>query len=131
MDVIISLENLEKVLWYVLVPLIVVLLCFYLFIFIYDRKTKKKDAYHNYVINYIGNVISIIFGAAFLGVTIGFSCAFIQTLTDYGMVQENQFLYYLVLFFSILPLIFFLFFIGKFIKNLKRKEELDRKEQEL
>ena len=131
MDVIISLENLGKVLWYVLVPLIVVLLCFYLFIFIYDRKTKKKDAYHNYVINYIGNVISIIFGAAFLGVTIGFSCAFIQTLMDYGMVQENQFLYYLVLFFPILPLIFFLFFIGKFIKNLKRKEELDRKEQEL
>ncbi len=131
MDIIVSLESLEKVFWYVIIPLIIVLVFFYLFIFIYDRKEKKTNSEHNYVINYFGNIISIIFGAAFLGVTIGFSGAFIKTLQDYGMMNENQFLYYFVMIFPVFPLIFLLYFIRKFMKNIKAKEKLDRKEQEL
>lgn len=136
MELVFSFEHLEKVIKYVVIPLLVVLLVFLIFQFIYKIKHRNDmDSEKNYIINYWSQVISIIFCAVVLGVVNGFSIAYIQEVRNYGLIEQNQFFYYFLMFFPIVPFVFLIIFIRKFLKNIKEykneKELYNEKEDRL
>ena len=129
MKTIYSMENLKVLLFYVMLPLTIILILFYLFTKIYSNKRSNADInYTNYVINYWSNFLGIFFAATLLSVSIGFAAAFIKTLNELEIVAENIFLYYFFMLFPIIPCIFLLSYIRKFLKNIKKKEELEKRD---
>lgn len=130
METIYSMENLKVLLFYVMIPLTIILVLFYLFTKIYLVKRRNANINHtNYVINYWSNFLGIFFAAILLSVSIGFAAAFIKTLDELAIVDENIFLYYFFMFFPIVPFIFLLIYIRKFLKNIKKKEELEKRDE--
>ena len=126
-----SEENLMVLLFYVVIPLIIVSIIFFIIVKIYEHYNKDKDLNRtNFVINYWGNVIGIIFTAILLSVSIGFSLAFTQNVRELNAIEENYFLYYFFMVFPVVPLIFLIYYISKFIINIRKKEKIDNRESE-
>ena len=118
-------------LFYVIIPLLVILVLFFIGTKIYEHRNKDKDLNQtNYVINYWSNVMGIIFTAILLSVSIGFSLAFTENVRALNVIEENIFFYYFFMVFPVFPLFFLIFYIVKFINNIRRKEKLDKEEIE-
>ena len=126
-----SEENMRVLLFYIIIPLLVILVLFFIGTKIYEHHNKDKDLNStNYVINYWSNVMGIIFTAILLSVSIGFSLAFTENVRALNAIEENIFFYYFFMVFPLFPLFFLIFYIVKFINNIKRKEKLDKEEIE-
>ena len=69
--------------------------------------------------------MGIIFTAILLSVSIGFSLAFTANVRDLNAIEENIVFYYFFMVFPAFPLFFLIYFISKFITNIRRKEKLD------
>ena len=124
-------ENLKFLLFYVIIPLLLILFIFFIITKLYEHHNKGKNLNRtNYIINYWSNVMGIIFTAILLSVSIGFSLAFTENLRVLNAIEENIFFYYFFMVFPVFPLIFLLYYIYKFISNIRRKEMLDNKESE-
>ncbi len=118
-------------LFYVIIPLLVILVLFFIGTKIYEHSNKDKDLNQtNYVINYWSNVMGIIFTAILLSVSIGFSLAFTENVRALNAIEENIFFYYFFMVFPVFPLFFLIFYIVKFINNIRRKVKLDKEEIE-
>ena len=118
-------------LFYVIIPLLVILVLFFIGTKIYEHRNKDKDLNQtNYVINYWSNVMGIIFTAILLSVSIGFSLAFTENVRALNVIEENIFFYYFFMVFPVFPLFFLIFYIVKFINNIRRKVKLDKEEIE-
>ena len=127
MKIILS-PSLQKVIWYVIVPLIVIMLLFSIGVFFYNLKNHdKKPNETNYWINFWTSILFIIFGAILLAVSIGFCVAMIKNMYDYKIVKDQKFFYYLFLFFPLVPLSFLAVSISKFIHNLSLKYIIEEK----
>ena len=121
-----SEENFRVLLFYVILPLTVILLLFFVGTKIYSALRKDKDINQtNYSINYWTNFLGVLVTAILLSVSIGFALSFTRTVRDFNAIEENAFLYYFFMVFPIIPLIFLIIYIRKFIVNIKRKEKLD------
>lgn len=126
-----SEENMRVLLFYVIIPLLIILVLFFIGTKIYEHRNKDKDLNRtNFVINYWSNVIGIIFTAILLSVSIGFSLAFTENVRALNAIEENIFFYYFFMVFPLFPLFFLIFYIVKFITNIRRKEKLDKEEIE-
>lgn len=126
-----SEENMRVLLFYVIIPLVVILVLFFIGTKIYEHRNKDKDLNRtNFVINYWSDVIGIIFTAILLSVSIGFSLAFTENVRALNAIEENIFFYYFFMVFPLFPLFFLIFYIVKFINNIRRKEKLDKEEIE-
>ncbi len=124
-------ENLKFLLFYVIIPLLLILFIFFIITKLYEHHNKGKNLNRtNYIINYWSNVMGIIFTAILLSVSIGFSLAFTENVRVLNAIEENIFFYYFFMVFPVFPLIFLLYYIYKFISNIRRKEMLDNKESE-
>ena len=118
-------------LFYIIIPLLVILVLFFIGTKIYEHRNKDKDLNRtNFVINYWSDVIGIIFTAILLSVSIGFSLAFTENVRALNAIEENIFFYYFFMVFPLFPLFFLIFYIVKFINNIRRKEKLDKEEIE-
>ena len=127
-----SEENFRVLLFYIILPLTVVLLLFFAGTKIYSALNKDKDINQtNYAINYWTNVLGILVTAILLSVSIGFALSFMQTVRDLNAIEENAFLYYFFMVFPIIPFIFLIVYIRKFIVNMKRKEKLDELDKDV
>lgn len=132
MSIMISLVNLRKIFFLVILPLLITIILFTLFSIIFKAKYKKeRPEYTIYVINYWSNVLGIIFAAIVTGLAIGFCIAFTATLKKYDLVATNQIVYYILLVFPLIPLSILIIFVSKLLKTLKYREthELDKKEE--
>ena len=126
-----SEENMRVLLFYIIIPLLVILVLFFIGTKIYEHHNKDKDLNRtNFVINYWSNVMGIIFTAILLSVSIGFSLAFTENVRALNAIEENIFFYYFFMVFPLFPLFFLIFYIVKFINNIRRKEKLDKEEIE-
>ena len=122
-----SEENMKVLLYYVIIPLLIILFLFFIGTKIYEHHNKDKDQNRtNFVINYWSNVMGIIFTAILLSVSIGFAVAFIENVRNLNAIEENIVLYYFFMVFPAFPLIFLIYYIVKFVLNLKRKEESEK-----
>ena len=131
MKVMISLVNLEKIFFLVILPLLITIVLFTLFTVIFKAKNKKeRPEYNIYVINYWSNILGIIFAAIVTGLATGFCLAFDATLRKYGLVATNKIIYYTLLVFPLIPFSILILFVSKLLKTLKYREthELDKKE---
>ena len=126
-----SEENMRVLLFYIIIPLLIILVLFFIGTKIYEHRTKDIDLNRtNFVINYWSNVMGIIFTAILLSVSIGFSLAFTENVRALNAIEENIFFYYFFMVFPLFPLFFLIFYIVKFINNIRRKEKLDKEEIE-
>ena len=126
-----SEENMRVLLFYVIIPLLIILVLFFIGTKIYEHFNKDKDLNRtNFVINYWSNVMGIIFTAILLSVSIGFSLAFTENVRALNAIEDNYFLYYFFMVFPVFPLFFLVFYIVKFITNIRRKEKLEKLEIE-
>lgn len=124
-------ENMRVLLFYVIIPLIVILILFFIGTKIYEHFNKNKDENRtNFVINYWSNVMGVIFTAILLSVSIGFSLAFTENVRALNAVDENIVFYYFFMVFPVFPLIFLIYYICKFIINIRKKEKLDEESEE-
>lgn len=126
-----SADNMKFLLYYIVIPLVLILIIFFIGTKIYEHHNRNKDSNRtNFVINYWSNTLGIIITAILLSVSIGFSLAFRENLKILDVVDENIFLYYFFTLFPILSLLFLVFFVSKFIINIQKKEEFESKESE-
>ena len=126
-----SEENMRVLLFYIIIPLLIILVLFFIGTKIYEHRNKDIDLNRtNFVINYWSNVMVIIFTAILLSVSIGFSLAFTENVRALNAIEENIFFYYFFMVFPLFPLFFLIFYIVKFINNIRRKEKLDKEEIE-
>ena len=126
-----SEENMRVLLFYIIIPLLIILVLFFIGTKIYEHRNKDIDLNRtNFVINYWSNVMGIIFTAILFSVSIGFSLAFTENVRALNAIEENIFFYYFFMVFPLFPLFFLIFYIVKFINNIRRKEKLDKEEIE-
>ncbi len=126
-----SEENMRVLLSYVIIPLLVILILFFVGTKIYERFNKNEDKNRTiFIINYWSNVMGIIFTSILLSVSIGFSLAFTENVRNLNSIDENMFLYYFFMLFPILPFLFLIYYIAKFITNIRKKERLYDSESE-
>ena len=126
-----SERNLRVLLFYVIIPLVVILILFFIGTKIYAHYSKNKDQNNvNYAINYWSNVVGIIFTAILLSVSIGFSLAFTANVRNLNAIEENKVFYYFFMVFPAFPLVFLIYYIGKFVTNIRKKEKLDSEREE-
>ncbi len=131
MSIMISLVNLRKIFFLVILPLLITIILFTLFTIVFKSVNKKeRPEYTTYVINYWSNILGIIFAAIVTGLAIGFCIAFDATLSKYGLVETNKIIYYALMIFPIIPFSILILFVSKLLKTLKYREthELDKKE---
>ena len=131
MSIMISLVNLRKIFFLVILPLLITIILFTLFTIVFKAVNKKeRPEYTTYVINYWSNILGIIFAAIVTGLATGFCLAFDATLRKYGLVETNKIIYYALMVFPLVPFSILILFISKFLKTLKYREthELDKKE---
>lgn|GEM_PF-6570102 len=131
MSIMISLVNLRKIFFLVILPLLITIVLFTTFTIVFKAKNKKdRPEYTVYVINYWSNILGIIFAAIVTGLATGFCIAFNATLKKYGLVATNRVIYYTLIIFPLIPFSLLLLFLSRFLKTLKYREthELDQKE---
>lgn len=126
-----SEENLRVLLFYVIIPLLVVLVLFFIGTKIYEHHNKDKDKNRtNFVINYWSNVVGIFVTSILLSISIGFSLAFTENVRELNAIDENAFFYYFFMVFPVVPLLFLIYYIAKFIINIRKKDKLEKEESE-
>lgn len=122
-----------EVWYYVVIPILVILLIYFVFNLAYHR--KKGTYYYNYVVDYIYSTLGVLFCSLLLCLLLGYSIATIQILSEANVIQNNILMFIVLLILPIIPTIFLGYVLKVYIKNLKRKRILDdaleEKEMEL
>ena len=119
-------KNFKILLFYIIIPLTILLLVFFIGTKIYEKLRKNKDINHtNYVINYWNSFIGVFIASVLLSVSIGYGVAFTKLVNDYNALDDNIFFYYFFMAFPIIPLIFLIIYIRKFIHNLKAQDKIE------
>lgn len=124
---------LMKTLKYVLLPVMAIVVVVGFFVFIYSRRSKKDNIEkYNYVIDLWTTLIAIVVVGALLAVTLGFSLSLTNTIKSLNLIEGHELIYYIVLITPIVPGIFLLIYIYKFILTLANKpknNEVAKEEQ--
>ena len=89
-----------QVWYYVVIPIIVILLIYAMFSLIYGR--KKDSIYYNYVVDYVYSTLGIIFCSLLFCLLLGYSMATIKTILSNNLLESYKILSIVLV---ILPLI--------------------------
>lgn len=112
-----------EVWYYVVLPILVILLAYFVFSFLYRK--KKGTYYYDYVVDYVYSTLGIIFCSLLLCLLLGYSIATIQILSTTGVLKEKLILTLIIAILPLIPACFLVYILKIYIKNLKRKEKLD------
>lgn len=112
-----------EVWYYVVIPILVILLVYFVFNFLYRR--KKGTYYYNYVVDYVYSTLGILFCSLLFCLLLGYSIATIKVLIISDAIKEYLWLAIIIGILPLVPTSFLIYVINIFLKNLKRKEKLD------
>ena len=112
-----------QVWYYVVIPIIVILLIYAMFSLIYGR--KKDSIYYNYVVDYVYSTLGIIFCSLLFCLLLGYSMATIKTILSNNLLESYKILSIVLVILPLIPTCFLIYLIRLFVKNLKRKEQID------
>ncbi len=110
--------------YYVVIPIVVILIAYFLFTVFY--KHKKDSYYYNYVVDYVYSTLGTVFCSLLFCLLLGYSIATIQILVVNNLFEEYYALGIILIILPIVPASFLVYVIRIYLKNLKRKEELDK-----
>lgn len=113
----------KEVLYYVVIPLIIILLIYFIFTISYNK--KKGTYYYNYVMDYVYSTFGIVFCSLLFCLLVGYSIATLRILIINDAIERYLLLAIILVILPIIPTIFLIHVIKIYIKNLKRKVELD------
>ena len=120
-----SEKNFRILLFYIIIPLTILLFVFLIGTKIYEKLRKNNNINHtNYVINYWTSFIGVFIASVLLSVSIGYGAAFTKLVNDYNVINVNKFSSYFFMAFPIIPLIFLIIYIRKFIINLRNQDKI-------
>lgn len=137
MKIFYDVPYMKGIMKYVLVPVVLVILIVGICLFLYSRKHKDhEDPHYNFVMDFWSSLIGIVITGAILAIAVGFSIAMTEKMREYGLVEEKKALYYLLKYFIILPFVFVVWYIVKFLKTIyykpsRKKEEVSDLSEEL
>jgi len=112
-----------EVWYYVIIPILVILLAYFVFSITYRK--KKGTYYYNYVVDYVYSTLGILFCSLLLCLLLGYAIATIQTLVTTNTFKEHLFLIIIIAILPLIPVCFLVYIAKIYVKNLKRKEMLD------
>lgn len=111
----------KEVILYVLIPLFLVLCLFAIIMFVGSRLGKNEtDRQKRYRANFWSAVIGIIFGAILEALALGFSVAFIEKITSFGLEETYELFLKLLYVFPFIPLLFLIYVCVKFVLIIYR-----------
>lgn len=113
----------KEVLYYVVIPLIIILLIYFIFTISYNK--KKGTYYYNYVMDYVYSTFGIVFCSLLFCLLVGYSIATLRILIINDAIARYLLLAIILVILPIIPTFFLIHVIRIYIKNLKRKVELD------
>ena len=122
----------KEVIFYVLIPMVCILLIYFIFYLIYRK--KKGTYYYNYVVDYVYSTLGIVFCGLLFCLLLGYSIATFQILVMNKLLENYIILAIILVILPIIPAFFLIYVIRIYLKNLKRKvrldEDLEKKEEE-
>ena len=122
MKIFYDIPYMKGIMTYVFVPVIIVVLLVGISLFVYSKKNKDHDDPHyNFVMDFWSSLIGIIITGTILAIAVGFSVAMTEKMQEYGLVEEKKMLYYLLKYFIVIPFIFVIWYIVKFLKTIYHK----------
>ncbi len=122
MKIFYDIPYIQGIMKYVLIPVAAVIIIVGVSLFIYSTIHKDhEDPRYNFVMNFWSSLIGIILTGAILAMAVGFSVAMTEKMQEYGLVEEKKMLYYLLKYFIIIPFIFVIWYIVKFLKTIYYK----------
>ena len=113
----------KEVLYYVVIPIVLILLSYFIFYLIY--KNKKGTYYYDYVVDYVYSTLGVVFCGLLLSLLLGYSIATFQILITNNAIKTYILLVVLLVILPIIPASFLVYVIKIYLNNLKRKEILD------
>ncbi len=122
MKIFYDIPYMKGIMTYVFVPVVIVVLLVGISLFVYSKKNKDHDDPHyNFVMDFWSSLIGIIITGTILAIAVGFSVAMTEKMQEYGLVEEKKMLYYLLKYFIVIPFIFVIWYIVKFLKTIYHK----------
>ena len=110
--------------YYVIIPIIGILIAYFLFWLLY--KNKKGSYYYNYVVDYVYSTLGIVFCSLLFCLLLGYSIATIEIIASAKLISTYLILVIVLIILPVVPACFLVYVIKVYLRNLKRKEILDR-----
>lgn len=127
MKIFYDIPYMKDIMQYVLVPIVVVLIVVGVALFIYSKKVKDHDSpRYNFVMNFWSSLIGIVVTGAILAIAVGFSIAMTEKMHEYHLVEEKKMLYYLLKYFIVIPFVFVVWYVVKFLKTIYYKPKREK-----
>ena len=114
----------KEVIYYVIIPICVIILIYFIFSLAYRK--KKGTRYYNYVVDYVYSTLGVIFCSLLLSLILGYSISTLRLLLVNRVIQNYIPMVCALVVLPFIPLAFLIYLIRVYIKNLKRKEFLDK-----
>lgn len=105
-----------KLVFYILLPIIMVVIVGLFLIKSYSKKVSEKDTiiYH-YTMDYCASLLAMIIVGILFAIVSGFAISFTHTMRIKDIISGNEMIYYIFMFLPVIPLIFLLYYLRKFI----------------
>lgn len=127
MKIFYDIPYMKDIMQYVLIPIVMVIIVVGVALFIYSKKVEDHESpRYNFVMNFWSSLIGIVITGAILAIAVGFSFAMTEKMREYNLIEEKKMLYYLLKYFIIIPFIFVLWYIVKFLKTIYYKPKKEK-----
>lgn len=113
----------EEILYYVIIPIMVILVAYLVFSFLYRK--KKGTYYYNYVVDYVYSSLGIIFCSLLFTMLFGYSLATLKIINTATNITVSKLNNIILVILPIIPAGFLIYLLKIYLKNLKRKLILD------
>ena len=131
MKIFYNFPYIKEILKYVLIPVVLVVFIVSIILFIYSKKHKDhENPHYNFVMDFWSSLIGIIITGAILAIAVAFSLAMTEKMVEYKLTEDKKMLYYLLKYFIIVPAVFVIWYIVKFLKTIYYKPHSNKVEEE-